>query len=303
MSADDLLHRFIVRDAAVRGEIVTLDASWREVVRRHALPGSVRDHLGELSAASLLLAATLKFDGSLVMQIHGDGPVALYVVEVNTEGTYRSTVKVRDPERCPPDATLRALVDAHRQGRFVVTLDARDRMGPPYQGIVPFEGERVAQVLEHYMDRSEQVPTRMWLAADERRATGLLLQRLPDEGGRAAPTDTDGWNRMQMLADTLTREDLLEHGAPQLLHKLFWQEKIEPLGTTEWRFRCSCSREKVGGMLRTLGQEEIDSIVAERGGVEVRCDYCNAAYRFDAVDAALLFAGDGSAAPGSATIN
>lgn len=299
----DLLHRFILREAAVRGEIVTLDASWRDVVQRHALPGSVRDHLGELSAASLLLAATLKFDGSLVMQIHGDGPVALYVVEVDTAGTFRSTVKVRDEARCPPDANLRALVDAHGRGRFVVTLDARDRLGAPYQGIVPFEGERIAQVLEHYMQRSEQVPSRLWLAADAQRATGLLLQRLPDEGGRAAPTDADGWNRLQMLADTLSTADLLQLSPQQLLHRLFWQERIEPLGTTEWRFRCSCSRDKVSGMLRTLGRAEIDSIVAERGSVEVRCDYCNAAYRFDAVDAALLFADDAAAAPGSAAIN
>lgn len=299
---NDTLHRFILRDAAVRGEVVSLDGAWRDVVRRHTLPGSVRNHLGELAAASLLLAATLKFDGSLIMQIHGDGPVALYVVDVDTEGSFRATVKVRENAYCPPEADLRTLVDAHGGGRFVVTLDPRQREPgtAPYQGIVPFEGDGVADALERYMQRSEQVPTRLWLAADAERATGLLLQRLPVEGGRSAPVDPDGWDRMQTLADTLDSGELLGLTSQQLLHRLFWQEKLEALGGNEWRFQCSCSREKVGGMLRTLGRAEVESILAERGAIEVHCEYCNAGYAFDQVDAALLFTEEASAAPGSA---
>lgn len=301
--APDALRRFVLRDASVRGEIVQLGGAWQEIVRRHALPSSVRDHLGELSAAGLLLAATIKFEGALVLQIHGDGPVALYVVEVDTDGHFRSTVKLREGAQPPADASLRALVDAHGRGRFVVTLDPRDRSGAPYQGIVPFEGEGVAGALERYMDRSEQVPTRIWLAADAERAAGLLLQRLPDEGGAAKPRDADGWERMQQLAGTITGDELLRLPPEETLRRLFWQEKLEALDERRWRFLCSCSREKVAGMLRTLGRPEIEGILAERGAIEVSCDYCNAPYRFDAVDAALLFADDGTVQPGSPSIN
>lgn len=301
--ASDALRRFVLRDASVRGEIVQLGPAWREIVRRHALPPSVRDHLGELSAAGLLLAATIKFEGALVLQIHGDGPVSLYVVEVDTDGHFRSTVKVRDGADPPADASLRALVDVHGRGRFVVTLDPRERTGAPYQGIVPFEGEGVAGALERYMDRSEQVPTRLWLAADGERAAGLLLQRLPDEGGAAGPRDADGWDRAQQLADTITPKELLELAPQELLHRLFWQERRDDLDERRWRFHCSCSHEKVAGMLRTLGRAEIESILVERGAIEVSCDYCNAPYRFDAVDATLLFADDGTVLPGSPSIN
>lgn len=297
----DRLQRFLLRGAPVRGEIVSLDASWLEVVNRHELPASVRDRLGELSAAALLLAASLKFEGSLVLQIHGDGPVALFVVECDAQGSFRATVKLRD-EAGPPadDASLRELVDARGQGRFVVTLDPRTRTPgrQPYQGVVPFEGASVATVLERYMERSEQVPTRLWLAADGRRAVGLLLQRLPLQGGRmqgalpqaeASGDDEDGWNRMQQLADTITRGELLRLAPEHVIRRLFWQEPLHAFDERGCRFACSCSREKVATMLKMLGEEEIDAIVAEQGSVAVRCEFCNLAYEFDRVDCAELF--------------
>lgn len=288
----DTLHRFMLENAPVRGEIVSLDASWLEIVDRHLLPLSVRDRLGELSAAAMLLAASLKFDGSLVLQIHGDGPVSLLVVECDESGNFRATVKLRDGREPAPDATLRELVDASGQGRFVVTLDPRTRTPSrqPYQGIVPFEGDTLSETLEHYMTRSEQVPTRLWLAADGHRAVGLLLQRLPDIGGKAgAGVDEDGWSRMQQLAETITREELLGLPPEEVLKRLFWQERLTPLEQRPCRFACSCSRDKVGAMLKMLGREEVDSIVAEQKKVEVRCEYCNEAYAFDAVDCAGLF--------------
>lgn len=297
----DSLQRFMLRGAPVRGEIVSLDTAWLEVVNRHELPESVRDRLGELSAAALLLAATLKFEGSLVLQIHGDGPVALFVVECDADGGYRATVKLRDEAAPPPgDAGLRELVDAHGQGRFVVTLVP----GTPspgrqtYQGIVPFEGNSVAVVLEQYMARSEQVPTRLWLAADGRRAVGLLLQRLPSRGGNvpvsppaaAAPIDDDdAWNRMQQLADTLTRGELLRLAPEHVIRRLFWQEPLHAFDLRPCRFACTCSREKVASMLRMLGEQEVEEIVEEQGTVEVRCEFCNLAYAFDRVDCAELF--------------
>lgn len=293
----DTLQRFLLQGAPVRGEIVSLDRAWTEVVARHDFPDSVRNCLGELSAAALLLSASLKFDGKLVLQIHGDGPVALFVVECDQSGSFRATVKMREGALVAPHASLRDLVDRNGGGRFVVTLDPRIRSATrqPYQGIVPFEGDSVSQVLEHYMARSEQVPTRLWLAADGKRSVGLLLQRLPDEGGKAgtpampATEDQDGWNRMQILADTVRTEELLSLPAQQVLGRLFWQEPLHAFDGRECRFACSCSREKVAAMLRTLGREEIDETLAEQGAVDVNCEFCNRGYRFDAVDCASLF--------------
>ena len=293
LRSTDLLQRFLLRGAPVRGEIVSLDGAWLEVLDRHSLPESVRDRLGELSAAALLLAASLKFEGSLVLQIHGDGPVALLVVECDAQGAFRATVKMRDDQSPPdPSAGLQVLVNAHGKGRFVVTLDPRTRSPSrqPYQGIVPFEGDSVSGVLERYMARSEQVPTRLWLAADGRRAVGLLLQRMPEEGGTAhAGADEDAWDRLQHLADTITREELLGLPTPKVLQRLFWQEPLHAVDARACRFACRCSRQKVASMLRMLGREEIEGIVAERGSVEVRCEFCNLAYEFDLVDCAGLF--------------
>ncbi len=289
----DSLQRFMLEGAPVRGEIVSLDHAWLEVVDRHALPPSVRDRLGELSAAALLLAASLKFDGALVLQIHGDGPVALFVVECDAQGSFRATVKLREGSAIPSDAGLRDLVDRAGGGRFVVTLDPRTSSPnrQPYQGIVPFEGESVSEVLEQYMARSEQVPTRLWLAADGRRSVGLLLQRLPEEGGTApgSARDDDGWNRMQKLADTISTQELLGLPSAKVLERLFWQEPLRAFDRRDCRFACTCSREKVAAMLRTLGRDEIDGILSEFGKVDVHCEFCNLAYAFDSVDCAGLF--------------
>jgi molecular chaperone Hsp33 len=286
----DVLRRFMLQGAPVRGELVSLDAAWREVTQRHDFPRSVRDRLGELCAAALLLSASLKFDGSLILQIHGDGPVALLVAECDQAGRFRATAKLRDGQHCPDDADLTALVNATGRGRCVVTLDpgSQSPNRQPYQGIVPFEGDSIATMLEQYMMRSEQVPTRLWLAADGSRATGLLLQRLPQEGG-APVTDADGWNRMQKLADTVTRDELLTLPPDSVTRRLFWQELLHSFDSRDARFACSCSRERVASMLRMLGEAEIQSIVAERGSVGVHCEYCNTAYDFDAVDGAALF--------------
>jgi len=301
----DRVDRFMLRGAPVRGEIVTLDEAWREVVARHELPAAVRDRLGELSAAALLLAATLKFDGAMVVQIHGDGPVSLFVVECLTDGSYRATVKLREPdERIAHDASLASLVNAGGGGRFVVTLDPRGESPnrQPWQGIVPFDGDSVADMLERYMQQSEQLPTRLWLAADESRAVGLLLQRLPDEGGAAgAAVDEDGWNRMQRLAETISKEELLGLAPEKVLERLFWQEPLHAFDGRDCHFACSCSREKVVGMLRMLGRDEVDGILAEQGAVEVRCDFCNELWRFDAVDCGMVFAVAGDLAPGTAS--
>ncbi|NBY17078.1 MAG: Hsp33 family molecular chaperone HslO, partial [Betaproteobacteria bacterium] len=161
---------------------------------------------------------------------------------------------------------------------------------PVTQGIVPFEGETVAQVLESYMARSEQIPTRLWLAANATRAGGVLIQRLPTQGGLPVE-DTDGWPRIQHLGDTITAAELCSVTPQEILHRLFWQESKEEGEPRPLHFACRCSRERVGGMLKMLGETEVESILTERENVEVRCDFCNQAYTFDAVDCAQLFLG------------
>jgi molecular chaperone Hsp33 len=303
----DSLVRFMFANYQVRGQIVRLDRSWQEVARRHQrhdgrdLAPTVRYRLGELSAAGTLLAASIRFDGGLVMQIQGDGPVALFVVECESNDTWRATVKLRAQAQVPQDASLADMVNRRGGGRFAVTLvpdrparaadpSAGAVMVAPYQGIVPFEGDTVAEVLEHYMARSEQVPTRMWLAADDHAACGLLLQRMPHQGGKApADVDEDGWRRVTTLAQTLTRDEMLSLPVDEILQRLFWECPLTPLARRRPSFACTCSREKVGAMLRMLGQSEVDAILAERGEVAVTCEFCNNDYRFDAVDSAQLF--------------
>jgi len=284
----------MLRGASVRGETVSLDQCWLEVSRRHALPPRVLAILGELSAAAVLLAATLKLDGALVLQIHGDGDVRLVVVEARSDGRLRATLKLREHAQIDDSATLASLVNRHGNGRFAVTLDPSDKRDgrQAWQGIVPFEGETVAEVLEHYMARSEQLPTRLWLAADAQRACGLLLQRLPEEGGQAnaaALSDPDGWTRLQHLAETLEHSELLGLSADEVLRRLFWDEAIRGFEPRAIHFGCGCTRDKVSAMLRMLGEEEVGSILSERAEIEVNCDYCNERYGFDAVDCAGLF--------------
>jgi len=247
--------------------------------------------LGQLTGASLLLAATLNHQGSLTAQIVGDGPISLIVVECMANGAFRSTIKLSDKHPMPasPSVDVNTLVNPGGKGRFAITLDPREAGQSAYQGIVPLEGNSVARLLERYMFRSEQLPTRLWLAADRQKVAGLLLQRLPVTGGTAAVTDADAWPRLQKLADTLESEEMLKTDGQTMLHRLFWQEKTSEPERRPMRFECACSREKVVAMLQMLGAEEIDSIVEEQGKISVNCEYCNTPYEFDPVDAASLF--------------
>ncbi len=300
----DTLHKFLFDAGSsarspVRGEIVSLAATWRQIKERHAYPEPVLRMLGELVAASTLLSANLKFNGALIMQIHGDGPVRLLVVECNADLTIRATVKLSSNEVIPDDATFTALVNAHGEGRFAITLDPRDKSQGqrPYQGIVPLEGATVAAALEGYMRRSEQLHTQLWLAADDEHANGLLLQKLPLEGGNVTTFDPDAearaeevWGRAVTFANTLERDELLRVDPPTLMRRLFWEETLAVYDPVPCAFRCSCTRERVAAMLVSLGEREVDETLAEMGGIHVDCEFCNKSYDFDTVDCAQLFA-------------
>lgn len=294
----DKLQRFIFENAAVRGELVELPDTWREVQARHDYPPAVRKLLGEMLSAAALLSANLKFDGMIVMQMHGDGPVKLLVVECDSDLHLRATAKLASGAIIPDQATLTDLVNLHGHGRFVITLDPKNKIPgqQPYQGIVPLTGDSVATVIEHYMLRSEQLDTKLWLAANDHMSRGLLLQKLPKEGGTGAAVvdDLETWNHAVTLASTLNTEELLSADVETLLRRLFWQESIRVFEPRHPRFQCSCTREKVGNMLLMLGQDEVESALKDLGSLSINCDFCGQHYEFDAVDCAQLFATDNS---------
>jgi len=290
----DTLQRFMFENAAVRGELVEISDTWKQVQERSDYPAAVRTLLGEMLAAAALLSANLKFNGMIVMQMHGDGPVRLLVVECDSELRLRATAKLASDACIPDDADLTQLVNAHGHGRFVITLDPKDKLPgqQPYQGIVPLDGESVAVVIENYMHRSEQLETRLWLAADQNVSRGLLLQKMPKDGGSAVHTEDDAemWNHTVTLASTLRTEEMLSTDISTLMHRLFWEETIRVFEPRHPSFHCGCTREKVANMLIMLGKPEIDSALMDLGKLAINCDFCGQHYEFDAVDCAQLFA-------------
>lgn len=318
------LHKFIFEGLPVRGMLVRLTGTWQELLRRRAtvgeFPRPVRELVGEMAAAGALMQANIKFDGALVLQIFGDGPVKLAVAEVQPDLAFRATAKVVGP--VPDDARLEALVNVHGHGRCAITLDPTERLPgqQPYQGIVALHGDRreplqkLSEVLEHYMLQSEQLDTRLILAADDEIAAGLLIQRLPVEGagnleGSAAAARNEdeigineAFNRIAHLAATLTREELLTLDADTVLRRLFWEETLRRFAPLQPRFACRCSRERVSAMLRGLGREEVEGILAERHDVEIGCDFCGLHYHFDPVDVGEIFTPERDQPPGSSAV-
>ncbi len=314
------LHKFLFDGLPVRGMLVRLTDSWQDILSRRqqagGYPEAVTELLGEMTAAAVLMQANIKFNGALVLQIMGDGPVKLAVAEVQPDLSLRATAKVvgEVAQGSLAQVKLSDMVNVNNQGRCAITLDPKDRLPgqQPYQGVVPlFDDQRqriekVSEVLEHYMLQSEQLDTRLVLAANGQVAAGLLIQRLPVkgeanlQGGSSAVQANEDeigrnedYNRISILAASLKRDELLTLDADTILHRLFWEEPhtrfVPQAGEDGPRFACSCSRERVSGMLRSLGVAEVESILAEQGQVEVGCDFCGAHYRFDPVDAAQIF--------------
>lgn len=321
------LHKFLFDGLPVRGMIVRLTDAWVEILARRATNGStgpyaapVAELLGEMAAAGALMQSNIKFNGALVLQIFGDGPVKVAVVEVQPDLSLRATAKVVG--EVAADARLPDLVNVNNEGRCAITLDPKDKHPgqQPYQGVVPLYGDKheklgkLSQVLDHYMLQSEQLDTTLILAANDQVAAGLMIQRLPATGeanlsGTAAAQANEDqigvnedYNRIAILAGSLTRDELLTLDVETILHRLFWEEPLLRFEPQTPKFACSCSRTRVANMIRGLGVEEVESILRERDDVEVACDFCGQQYNFDAVDAAQIFTGPQDQPPVTPTV-
>ena len=293
VDAVDAAFRFTVEHQAVRGEFVRLGPAWL-ALREHAdYPAPVRRLLGEAAAAAALLAATLKFDGELTLQLQGDGAVRLLVAQCTHDLRVRAVARF-DAARFEGGAepAFAALVG---DGQLVVTLES-GQGGARYQGIVPLAGGSLAAALESYFGQSEQLPTAVVLGADDGRAAGLLVQRLPQAGGtetetplaaREAEADRTLEDARLALAG-IAADELLSRPVGELLRRACVGHDLRLQPPRAVGFRCRCSRERVAGMLRALGAEELDSIVAEQGAVTVTCEFCHRPWRFDAVDVSGL---------------
>lgn len=284
----DTLQRFVFENTPIRGNLVNLTNTLQLALNKQHLPAGLKRALGELMAASALLTATLKMSGSLVLQIQSKGALKLLVVECNSEFGIRATAKWKGEV-----SDEQSLFDLMTDGQFMITLDPKDGR-QAYQGIVALEGDSISTILENYMLRSEQIDTKIWLHCDGNAAAGMLLQKLPDTMNQVTKTedlsaqDLDAWNRIGHLADTITDDELLNLPTETILTRLFHEEDVRVFEASNTKFYCSCSRESVSGMLRMLGNEEITSILEEQGKIEVNCDFCNAHYSFDKVDATQL---------------
>lgn len=320
------VHKFLFDGLPVRGTLVRLTDSWQEILQRRAAnsttgayPAPVRDLLGELTAAAVLMQSSIKFNGSLTLQIAGDGPVKLAMAEVQPDLSLRATATVMGD--VVDASSLSKMINVNNKGRCAVTLDPKDKFPgqQPYQGVVPlFDDhrqpiEKLSNVIEHYMLQSEQLDTTMVLAANDKVAAGLLIQRIPMQGeGNLAGSmvskrneDEIGlneqYNRLAVFAASLKQEELLTLNANEILHRLFWEEAVIRYESVPAKFACTCSRERVSNMILSLGQAEVEEILAERGDVEVSCEFCGQQQRFDPVDAAQIFVEAAKKSPGSSS--
>lgn len=282
MSNNDTLQRFIFENSNVRGTVVHLGNSYQIARQRYAYPAAIGQQLGQALAANTLLSATIKYNGSLIMQTQTDGQINLLVAQCSHDRHIRGLARWQDESK---DSLL-------GNGRMTITIDktAEER----YQGITGINDEPLAKVIENYFLQSEQIQTHIWLAANEEQAVGMLLQHLPGK-----ETDQDIWSRIDSLGQTITDEELLTLSTEQVLHRLFHEEELRLFDSEPVSFRCSCSRDKVATVLTSLGSDEVHRIIEEEKKIEVGCEFCNQQYLFDAVDAETLFANTTPKQPGS----
>jgi len=274
---------FLFEQLDIRGAWVQLGSAWREMTAGRDYPEPVAELLGQLAVVATLITANLKQAGRLTFQLRGAGDVSLLVMDCDEQ------LRLRGMARAAPDIAAGSLPDLLGDGALTLSLDTAD-MRQPYQSHVPLQGDTLAAVFEHYLAQSEQLPTRLWLAADGEAAAGLFLQALPG----AAERDADGWNRVQILADTVRADELLDLGSIKLIERLFPEEDVRVFDPRPVSYHCPYDSGKIEAMLRGLGRAECEAILAEHGEIRVHDDVCNHEYVLDAAAVAALFAPKGT---------
>ena len=282
MSSQDITQRFLFEHADVRGELVSLNESYREILARRAYPEPVKALLGEMLAAAVLLSTAIKFDGVLIMQARSSGPLSLLMVECSSQQEVRGIARYSD------ELGAQTLSELMPEGVLAITMEPEN--GQRYQGVVTLGGDTLADCLADYFDSSEQLPSRFRLLADGRTARGFMLQALPADRQSDPADRTESWNRLSTLADTLTVEELMALDNPTILHRLYHEEEVRLFDERTVSFRCSCSAERSGNALVSLGQEDALRLLEEQNGeIEVDCQFCNTCYRFDRAALTELF--------------
>ena len=295
MQSKDSRHRFILEKAQVRGVLVRLDSTWREVLVRAEYPPNVQQVLGHAMAAMPLLTSMIKITGKLTLQARGSGPVTLLVVQGNADGGQRGLARwSHEPPATPlekvfGDATLTIQIESSEAGDV-------------YQGVVRVTGELLQDALTDYFENSEQLPTRLWLACTENEAAGFMLQQLPADDASGPGQDAtreDDWHRVSLLAETIEQQELLEKNPEQLLRQVFAEDDVRVFEPEPLQFECGCSRERTAGLIAGIGYEEAIDILKQEGEIEIICEFCNSKNTFDSIDVEAIFRSDVS--PGDAS--
>ncbi|WP_114193023.1 Hsp33 family molecular chaperone HslO [Edaphovirga cremea] len=283
MANHDQLHRYLFENYAVRGELVSLSETYQQVIANYDYPPAVQTLLGEMLIATSLLTATLKFDGDITVQLQGDGPLKLAVINGNNRQEMRGVARLQG--EIADGSTLHQMVG---NGYLVITISPTE--GERYQGVVGLEGENVAECLENYFRQSEQLPTRLFIRTGnvegKLAAGGMLLQVLP-----AQNATTDEFDHLAQLTMTIKGEELFTLPANEVLYRLYHQEEVTLYDPQNVIFRCTCSRERCADALLTLPPEEMQQMLEEDGSIDMHCDYCGNDYVFDAMDIAELHSG------------
>lgn len=277
MKEQDCLRRFLFEELGVRGEWVRLTDSWQAAKQHQVLNPAVESQLGQALAAVALLSATIKFEGAMILQAQGDGALRTLVAQSSHDRKIRGLVRYKS------DVSTQAFPEMMGNGRLVLTVESEN--APPYQGVVALEGQTLADVLHTYFLQSEQLQTHLWLFANQAQAVGLFLQELP-----AQASYKKDWERIEILANTITEAELLQLDCEEVLYRLFNEEKVRVFPAETVEFSCHCSRAKISATLQAMGQADLETALAEHDGrIEVNCEFCGANYHFSQADIAKLF--------------
>ncbi|WP_299495866.1 Hsp33 family molecular chaperone HslO [uncultured Shewanella sp.] len=273
----DTLHRYLFENADVRGQIVQLEESYQAILAAHPYPVAIQNLLGQLMSATSLLTSTLKFEGDISVQLQGNGPVSLAVINGDEKQQLRGMARFEGIIN--DDDDLQKLVG---QGHMVITLTPKE--GERYQGVVALDKPTLNQCLETYFSQSEQLPTKIWLFANGQNAAGMLLQVLPSE-----TEQNDAFEHLSMITDTIKAEELFTLDTQTVLHRLYHEEDIRLFDPMMVNFKCRCSKERSAQAIRSISKSEIDDIIKELGKIEMGCEYCNTQYIFDSIDIEGIF--------------